>query len=98
MLFQATLLKLSFLRTFKAGNFASALRNGYFTVLYLDLGTFGGSNLYVAGNPQPELSDKMFSPVEVNSFWGNERKKPNQTPNSEAKYSEKQNSKIQRKP
>lgn len=79
MLFQRALLKLSFFLTFKAGNFAGALRNGYFTVLYLDLGTFGGSNLYVVRNPQSELSEKMFSPVEANLINFGEMKEKSPT-------------------
>lgn len=79
VLFQTALLKLSFHLTFQAGNFASALRNDCFTVLYLDLGAFGGSNPYVVGNPQPELSDKMFSPVEVNLIGFKEMKEQSPT-------------------
>lgn len=49
------------------------------SVFYLDLGAFGGSNLYVIGNPQPELSDKMFSPVEVNLIHFKEIKEKSPT-------------------
>lgn len=40
---------------------------------------FGGSNLYVAGNPQPELSDKMFSLIEVNLIHFGEMKEKSPT-------------------
>lgn len=40
----------------------------------MDLSVSGGSNPYVIGNPQPELNDNMFSPVEVNLIHFEEMK------------------------